>query len=377
MGDTLLLSGFGPLPVVRPDSVAELGRIVSDARRQRQAIYPVGGRTMLDIGLPPTKPGVVVDTLRLNRVIDYPARDMTVTVQAGITLGELSAVLAKESQWLPIDVPRPDRATIGGAVATNASGPHRLGHGTLRDYVLGVSFVTDDGIEVKGGGRVVKNVAGYDFMKLQTGAMGTLGIVTQVTLKVKPRPDATAVVAFGCASGELPAVLEFLHKSNSRPVAVELLNAAAWAAAGFPPASAEWVIVVGFAEKRSTVDWQRATLLDEVKSPILDLGANADRVWATVTDLQVRADSRFIGKAAVLPSRTAAVAVGANREGVLVHAQPQSGIIWQHCDTLPAGDFVPRRGAGRAAKAGPDWELMKHIKKTLDPDEVFNPGRLW
>ncbi|QEL13639.1 FAD-binding oxidoreductase [Limnoglobus roseus] len=383
MGETLLLSGFGPLPVQRPDSVADLGRIVSEARSQRQAVYPVGGRTMIELGLKPAKPGVAVETLGLNRVIDYPARDMTVTVQAGITLGELAQVLAKENQWLPVDVPLPGRATIGGAVATNASGPRRLGHGTLRDYVIGISFVTDDGVEVKGGGRVVKNVAGYDFMKLQTGALGTLGIVTQVTLKVKPRPEAAAVVAFGCSSGELPAVLDLLHKSNSRPAAIELLNAAAWQAAGFTlmAAKAEWVVAVGFEEKRVTVDWQRSTLLAELKpvvSSAFELsGPDAERIWPAVTDLQVRPESAFIGKAAVLPSRTAAVAASANRGGVLVHGQPLNGILWQHGDTPPEGDFQTRRGATRTAKTGPDWELMKHVKKTLDPDDVFNPGRLW
>ena len=188
--DSISLDGFGPLPVRTPATAAELGDLVREAAAAGQGLYPVGGRTTLDLGLPPLKPGFAVDTRGLDRVIDYPARDMTITVQAGITIGGAAAARSPpKNQWLPVDVPLPDRATLGGAIAANASGPRRLGYGTLRDYVIGISFVADDGGEVKAGGRVVKNVAGYDLMKLHVGALGTLGVVTQVTLKVKPRPE--------------------------------------------------------------------------------------------------------------------------------------------------------------------------------------------
>ena len=181
------IDDFGPLPLVRPGSVAEIGDLVRRAAAEGQALYPLGGRTLLDIGLPPTRPGLGVDLRGLSQIIDYPARDMTITVQAGITLAELQALLATENQRLPIDVPRPEQATLGGALAANASGPRRLGFGTLRDYVIGISTVNDEGQEVKAGGRVVKNVAGYDLCKLHIGALGTLGIISQVTLKLRPR----------------------------------------------------------------------------------------------------------------------------------------------------------------------------------------------
>src|SRR5690606_32325083 len=119
----------------------------------------------------------------LNRVIDYPARDMTITVEAGITWEQLEAELAKEGQWLPVDVARAEAATVGGAIACNTSGPRRFGYGTLRDYVIGIHAVDGQGMQFKGGGRVVKNVAGYDFCKLLTGSFGTLAVITQVTLK--------------------------------------------------------------------------------------------------------------------------------------------------------------------------------------------------
>src|SRR5688500_5125073 len=212
------------MPVKRPATVADVCDIVKQARAVGQGVYPVGGRATLDVGLPPTKSGIALDMTALNQVIDYPARDMTITVQAGITIAALQAELAKESQWLPVDVASPERATLGGAIALNQSGPRRYGFGTLRDYVIGISFVTDDGVEVKAGGRVVKNVAGYDLMKLQIGALGTLGVVTQVTLKVKPRPESAAAVVFGCAAEAVGVVLDVLHASKSRPCAVELLN---------------------------------------------------------------------------------------------------------------------------------------------------------
>lgn len=368
----IALPGLGPISAHRPTTGAEAGRLVADARAGGRAVYPVGGRTMLDLGRPPTKPGIALDTTGLNAVVDYPARDMTITVGAGITIESLNGILAKENQWLPVDVPLPGRATLGGAVATNASGPHRYGHGTLRDAVIGISFLTDDGTEVKGGGRVVKNVAGYDFMKLQTGALGTLGVLTQITLKVKPRPETTATLAFGCSANDLAAMLDLLHKSNSRPVAIELLNAAAWKETGSVAVVGDWVIAVGFEEKKVTVDWQRATLLHDLKRETVDL----DGVWQTVTDLQVRPASRFIGKASVRPSQVAEFANRVNRDGALVHAQPLNGIVWLHSES-PGTEFAIRRGATVPAKGGADWELMKHVKKTLDPDNVFNPGRLW
>ncbi|WP_439623693.1 FAD-binding oxidoreductase [Gemmata sp.] len=383
--DTLSIDQSEPLPVRTPASVADLSALVTQARAAKHGVYPVGGRTTLDVGLPPIKPGVAVDTTALNRVIDYPARDMTITVQAGSTVAAVQAALAKEGQWLPVDVPAPERATVGGAVAVNQSGPRRYGYGTLRDYVIGISFVTDDGAEVKAGGRVVKNVAGYDLMKLQIGALGTLGVVTQVTLKVKPKPEASAAVVFGCDAAALGPVLDLLHDSKSRPVAVEVLNAAAWRAAGVAPAvAAEWVVAVGFEEKAATVAWQRETVLAELKTAAVAQVAevaDAAGLWAAITELQLRNDSLHIRKATVLPSKTAEALVKLP-EG-LVHAHGLTGVLWYHGDAAVAGSAI-RRSPPLTKKAAPvwgtptpDWELMRHVKKTLDPDNVFNPGRLF
>src|SRR5262249_38232320 len=152
---------------------------------------------------------------------------MTITVQAGITMAKLQDLLAVENQRLPIDVPFADQATLGGALAANVCGPRRFGFGTLRDYVIGISVVNDEGQEVKAGGRGVKNVAGYDLCKLYIGSLGTLGIITQVTLKLKPRPEEQALIALGCTTDGVEALLEQLHRSCTRPVCIDLLNQAA------------------------------------------------------------------------------------------------------------------------------------------------------
>ena len=386
MADTITIDSFGPLPVERPASVAELCELVTRTRASKHGLYPVGGRTTLDLGLPPSKPGVACDTTALNAVIDYPARDMTITVQAGVTVAALQAELAKEGQWLPVDVPSPEKATLGGAVAVNASGPRRLGYGTLRDYVIGISFVTDDGTEVKAGGRVVKNVAGYDLMKLQIGALGTLGVVTQLTLKVKPKPEASATVAFGCDSASLGGVLDALAASKTRPVAVEVLNQTALRSTNIAAAiSADWVVLVGFEEKAAAVSWQVSALLDELKAaPVRDVVEIPDTSFSTtLSALQLRPESRFIGKVSVLPSKVAET-LQQLPPASLVHAHALTGVIWVHTDEALPDGAAARRCPGDRKKSLPvwgappaGWELMRHIKKTLDPDNVFNPGRLF
>ncbi|HEY3787763.1 MAG TPA: FAD-binding oxidoreductase [Urbifossiella sp.] len=391
-GEYLLIDDFGPLPVRRPESVAEVCVSVQEAAAGGQSIYPVGGRTILDVGLPPIKPGFALDTTALNQVIDYPARDMTITVQAGITMAKLRETLAAEGQWLPVDVPDPERATLGGAVALNISGPRRFGYGTLRDYVIGISFVTDEGNEVKAGGRVVKNVAGYDLMKLQVGAVGTLGVITQLTLKVKPRPEVSAVIRMNCLARDLEGVLDRLHASRSRPVVVDV-------ATDRSIAGSAWAFCVGFEEKAATVEWQISTLLDEFKNaPVTNVtterGEEARKRIDALTAATVPA-SPFLFKANVLPSRTAKFCNAAAELSVPVHAHALNGIVIGHSpDRILklmmgeaescGGNLVIRRCPTPWKKDMPVWgkpggdrDLMRRVKQTLDPNNVFNPGRLF
>ena len=178
--------GRNALATLRPAGVEELCQTVREQVALGHAIYPQGGRTALDYGGVPRRPGVAIDTTGISRLIDYPFADMTITVEAGMTLSALRAILAEQGQRVLVDAPDPDRATLGGIYATNTSGPRRYAAGRPRDQIIGVSFVTSEGVVVKGGGRVVKNVAGYDFPKLLTGSMGTLGIITQTDAQGAP-----------------------------------------------------------------------------------------------------------------------------------------------------------------------------------------------
>ena len=407
MDQPLSIDGFGPLPVVRPQSASDLGELVRRAAAEGSALYPVGGGTMLDFGLPPSKPGSAVDLRGLDGVIDYPARDMTITVQAGITVARLREVLKGEGQQLPVDVPFPDRATLGGAVATNASGPRRFGHGTLRDYVIGISVVNDRGEEVKGGGRVVKNVAGYDLMKLYTGSFGTLGIISQLTLKVKPLPEATAAVAVPCPPHLLDALLNrVLPATATRPTMVGVANAPAAERLGSK--ASDYLVVVGFEEKATTVAWQVEQLGRELPTELRstdsefqgDLASLLVQKWA---DFPLTNPHGLTFKGNVVPAATAEFVRRADgltpRPALIAHAG--NGIVYGH---LPA-DMGPDRAKallddlGRLAseRAGnvvvvrcpsawkavvPVWgrstadrALMRAVKDKMDPGRVFNPGR--
>ena len=414
MNNSLFIQEFGPLPLHRPGTVAELGGLIREAAATGQALYPYGGGTRQDFGYPPTRPGWVMDCRALAEVIDYPARDMTITVQAGLTRAQLATRLAAEGQRLPVDFPAMASGTIGGALAANLSGPRRYGFGTLRDYVIGIAFVTADGTEVKGGGRVVKNVAGYDLMKLQIGALGTLGIITQVTLKVFPRPESSVLLGFGLNAAAVGPTLDRLHASASRPIAVELLNAAAarvWAdRSGIElPGADPWWLIAGFEEKTVTTTWQTSTLKEELKSaPVRDLtewsGPSTDRLWQAFTDLP-DAGGGFAIQASVYPSRVAEFVsrLAALHPDVVIHAHAGNGVVYgrfpEELSLEPArswleelrqfagsgnGRVLIRRAAVNWKKSlslwgSPqnDWQVMRTIKSTLDPNDLFNPGRIF
>ena len=198
---------------VRDGGRKGVGR-VSDRRRNEQLITTLCRQCS----------GIGLSTAKLNRVIDYPADDMTVTVEAGMTIGELKKLLAEKRQWLPVDVAFPDRATVGGAIAVNAAGPRQFAYGTMRDYLLGFTAVDGTGTIFSGGGRVVKNAAGYNMCRLMAGSRGTLGIITQATLMVRPLPETSALLACEVADFDLAeTLLASLVRLPVQPVAIELL----------------------------------------------------------------------------------------------------------------------------------------------------------
>ncbi len=179
---------------VRPPDAGALARSLREAIAAGRAVAPWGGGTEQALGSPPRACHVVLHTDALTGVLAYAPEDLTVSVQAGTSLADLGQALARHGQFLPIDVPDPEKATVGGVVATAAVPVRRLRYGAVRDQVIGLEVALPDGSLVKTGGRVVKNVAGYDLCKLFTGSLGTLGVIVSANFKVQPLPRASAVV---------------------------------------------------------------------------------------------------------------------------------------------------------------------------------------
>ena len=395
-----------------PATQSELARFVAEnAAGERRTLCPVGGRTAMRYGFSVTEPDDVVSLSGLARVVDYPARDMTITVEAGMRMDELQATLASERQRLPIDIAQAGRATLGGALATNTSGPRRFGHGTFRDYVIGISAVDAHGRAFKAGGRVVKNVAGYDICKLLVGSRGTLAIVTQVTLKLRPLAETSALLWLTFSRfDEIERCLERLLTSDARPVAVEVLNPAAAKLIADSsrcelPVDAP-VLCLGVEGSPREVDWQIETLRREM-APFGVTSSDAvsepevAALWQALTEFQTCADDPLTFQANLRPSQCVAFAERATRLNVAVQVHAGNGIvIGQLPESAATVDEtaillnelrqVARSGGGNlhvlhcdsewqplipmCGEPESSWPLMKELKQKLDPHGLLNPG---
>jgi glycolate oxidase FAD binding subunit len=208
--------------VVEPASVDEAGQVLRAVHRAGKKVVVVGGGSKLGLGNPPERAELILSTARLNRVLEHAAGDLVVKVEAGVRLADLQAALAPAGQWLALDPPEP-RATVGGVVAANASGPRRLRYGTVRDLIIGITVVLADGTVAHAGGKVVKNVAGYDLAKLLCGSLGTLGLIAEATFRLHPRPAAATVVTLEAQGAEqVGEATRRLLRSTLVPSAIEL-----------------------------------------------------------------------------------------------------------------------------------------------------------
>ena len=398
-----------------PATQAELSRYVADnASDKKLAIYPVGGRTALHYGYPAQKPGVLLSTASLTQIIDYPARDMTITVEAGTRVDELAATLKAEGQQLPIDVPQSNRATLGGIVATNTSGPRRYAYGTLRDYVIGVSAVDAGGKMFRAGGRVVKNVAGYDLCKMLIGSLGTLAVVSELTLKLKPIPETTKALWTSWNSfSEIDAALEQLLKSSARPVCLEVLNPHAakqiMSESRQSLSCNQPVLIIGVEGAESDARWQMETLTQELSTmnplEIQEVPNEQTPVlWDALTDYQTYSDDPLSFRANLLPSKTIEFMERATEQGIALQAHAGNGIVIGHLPddavTLEKANHIltPLRQLARKycgnliilncetawkkelpifGDAENSLPLMKRLKTTLDPHNLLNPCRLF
>ena len=198
------------------------------AHRNDIAVYPSGGRTLSNLGNTLTRPGIALDMTGLNRMVDFQPADLTVRVQAGMTVSQLDATLSQDGKYVPLAPPLAHRATVGGTLATGISGPMRAAYGLPRDWLIGISVVGADGTMSKAGGQVVKNVTGYDLNRLYTGSLGTLAVITEATFKITPAPTAWAAIIAGFQNNSVAvAACRNLLSQPFAPQALHILSPAA------------------------------------------------------------------------------------------------------------------------------------------------------
>jgi FAD/FMN-containing dehydrogenase len=208
---------------VAPQSSEAAAQVVQLAAKENLAVVPVGAATWIDAGNPLAHADLIINTRRMTRLIRHEPADLVATAESGLTLSAFQTQLASAGQWLPIDPPDDGRATLGGVVATGLGGPHTCGFGSPRSFVIGMRVLLADGRSIKAGGNVVKNVAGYDLCKLFTGSYGTLGLITELTFKLRPLPAESRTVV---ARGSLTSLLSAGRKAfiQLAPVAIELIS---------------------------------------------------------------------------------------------------------------------------------------------------------
>jgi glycolate oxidase FAD binding subunit len=409
-----VLEGRTPEAVVFPGSKEEVAAVLALAADEGIPVTPWGGGTKLGIGSPPTRLGLVLGLKRLHRILEYEPGDLTATVETGITLSALQSELGKRGQWLSLDPAQPERATLGGILASNASGPRRHLYGTCRDLLIGLTVVGGDGSIVRGGGKVVKNVAGYDLPKLYIGSYGTLGVLVEATLKLRPLPDADRlVVARFERLKDAGAAARAIMASDLIPSALELVDGGASRALGL--AASGGALLIGVDGIKEQVDWQCAEVgrllptLGSTECRVLD-GPGRDEVWRGFGELgRVGVeDVAAVMKWGVLPTQVAEVmeegGAIALRSGLGAAVTAHAGVGIATAVLAGAGanaDAVVRtltdwramvNGAGGhtlvewaplAVKErvsvwdAPDaaFRIMKRIKERLDPRGILNPGR--
>jgi glycolate oxidase FAD binding subunit len=279
------------------------------------------------------------DLAALARVVAHTPEDMTATVEAGCTLAAFQAQLARAGQWLPVDPPFPETTSIGALLAANLSGPRRFGHGTVRDYLLGIKVVLADGRLIKAGGQVVKNVAGYDLCKLFIGSRGSLGVIVEATFKLRPLPARERCVQSVCASlDDAGRLIESVAASELTPEVLDLHAA--------PADSGRATVVVAFAGTTEEVDWQFEL------ARRLGLGEPASLDY----DRAFWSDAAAPRKTSVLPSRLIETLGRLGAEAVVARAG--NGVIHYRGGSEPPEEQLPVK-------------LFQRLKNAYDPGHIL------
>lgn len=420
--DRFSVDGLAPRVVVSPGSVEEVAAVLQRCHHEGLAVVPWGGGTRMGLGNPPARYDVALSLASLDRRVDHQPEDLTATVQAGMTLDHLNEALAKSGQYLPLDPPLPGQATVGGTLASAASGPLRHRYGTARDMTIGIRVVHADGAVTRAGGKVVKNVTGYDMAKLYLGSLGTLAVIVEATFKVLPRPKALGALIAFLPSAEAAAESALaLFDSPLDLLALDLASRSALQRIpGVPrPPSEEAVALVAIAGGQ-------AAAVDRVLEQTTDIaqrhGARElDRQWnADVVSLRRaladlgrgrEAASVLETRVSVLPTKVADVMVAlphlGQRHGLeeetaahfahgVVHTawRPQPGHDVAAHDARALVDdlrgfvaglegHVVVEGCDPEAKrqldvwgeTGSAWPVMRGIKRAYDPRGILSPGR--
>jgi glycolate oxidase FAD binding subunit len=415
----------GPEPVrpgdpieVSPANTQQISEILRYANQNALTVTPTGGNTKQTWG-DPTKTNIHLSLTRLNQVIEHPWQDLTCTVQAGCTWATLQETLKKHGQFVALDPLWPERATVGGILATNDSGPLRHRYGSLRDLVIGMTIVLADGTIARSGGKVVKNVAGYDLCKLLTGSLGTLAIITEATFRLHPLPQHPQTFTVSApqaaqlaplmadirASHLLTQALQLRGDShgfhldiqlNARPEAkqadiLQEMTQTAGLKLDLPLAQASPI-----APKRD--NGGSSGLQAAESNPTQEAGFSPgpfDNVWAARESLFATKDT-FVIKVGMLPADIATVAEDVVRLGGSVVAQ-SLGVIHAAFpnikrDYSPLGSLYAYTDAGSMTVLQiplkpqddpiPPWgpekpnSLMQAVKHQFDPNRTLNPGRL-
>jgi glycolate oxidase FAD binding subunit len=388
------IEGVVPRVFMEPDSAESVGRVLEWASRDKLCVMVRGSGTKMDCGIPPRQIDILMSMTRLNAVVAHRHGDLTATIQAGAKLSDVNRALSQHGQWIPLDPPSADRATIGGVVATNDSGPRRHRYGAPRDLIIGVEFARADGRLAKGGGIVVKNVAGYDLPRLLTGSFGSLGVIITATFKLYPLTTASrTLVVEPSTAAELGDLAVKISGSHLTPTALEF-------------ATHPLRLIIRFESIEASVAQQSETaskLLAESGYEVRTFSGSAEeQFWQNHTRL-ADDDRGALLKVSVLPTELAEtlavierlagkrgyVAAGRAGAGVFLlriteEVQLQKRVIDGLRDALQIG-----RGSAVVTKCSPElrshvdvWgpigdglSLMKAVKQQFDPAGILSPGR--
>jgi len=406
-----------PAAAVRPGSAEEVAEIVKLAARERLAIVASAARTKLGIGMPPQRYDIALDMARMDRIVAYDPGDLTLSVEAGTPLRKIASTLSEHRQFLPLAVPFMDRATAGGTIASGVDSPLRQFYGTARDFTLGVEFLTGEGIAAKSGGRVVKNVSGYDIHKLMIGSLGTLAVITRINFRTFPKPRATRTFVAAFRGAE--AACAFRHaiaKSALRPQSLEILGAGGDGASLLGAQTDlrfegdRWYAVVSCAGNEQVLERCRQELAMLARNAgVLDSfdevsGGSREKIAASVAEFPAlildRAPNAAIFKITTLPTEMADLAraiqsiqtpwvlvmrgLGVAYLALLPVAPLESECKrilgrastppWRHV-TLPWCPAAIKQATDVWGPQSTNLALMKKLKGVFDPSGILSPGR--